>query len=322
MIATLTSYDENQAVVYQGTREYPDSSLLWEHIGCQQNNQRTVRVRVETDQGVEYRSGFLSLDIQPLFHALASFSRIAAQLGRAVLVTGGQLLGGGRTGEVCEHRQQRGGVQRFGHATVSAQHVGLLSIARRDARAEDHRHQVRPVGPRGQPLQYSQAADSRHVEIQEHHLWVRIMNPIIERRLPLQVLDGLLTVRNKNQRHAHNDLGKGSFEQQHIVRVILRDQDNQVPAVHCRFCTHDQAKLSLLLRCSQGFLNGVNTPSSRDLYLRRDRLSLYPGQFDPKLAAFGRLGFQPDAAAHAFGGAADNGQADAVAFVTIVGPLE
>lgn len=58
MIATLTAYDENHAVVYQGTRDYPDSSLLWEHIGCQQNNQRTVRVRVETDQGIEYEVTF------------------------------------------------------------------------------------------------------------------------------------------------------------------------------------------------------------------------------------------------------------------------
>ena len=54
MIATVTSYDESDVIVYAGTREYPDSSLLWEHIGCQQNNQRTVRVMVETDQGLEY----------------------------------------------------------------------------------------------------------------------------------------------------------------------------------------------------------------------------------------------------------------------------
>ena len=58
MIATLTSYDSAHCVVYHGTRDYPDSSLLWEHIGCQQNNQRTVRVMVETDEGVEYQVSF------------------------------------------------------------------------------------------------------------------------------------------------------------------------------------------------------------------------------------------------------------------------
>jgi hypothetical protein len=58
MIATLTAYDSGNSVVYQGTREYPDPGLLWEHIGCQQNNQRTARVMVETDEGVEYEVGF------------------------------------------------------------------------------------------------------------------------------------------------------------------------------------------------------------------------------------------------------------------------
>ena len=54
MIATLTSYDEDNCAVYHATREYPDAYLLWEHIGCQQNNQRTVRVKVEAENGVEY----------------------------------------------------------------------------------------------------------------------------------------------------------------------------------------------------------------------------------------------------------------------------
>ena len=58
MIATLTAYDDSDNVMYQGTREYPDSYLLWEHIGCQQNNQRTVRVKVETDEGLEYEVRF------------------------------------------------------------------------------------------------------------------------------------------------------------------------------------------------------------------------------------------------------------------------
>lgn len=58
MIATLTAYDHTNDIVYAGTREYPDNVLLWEHIGCQQNNQRTVRVRVETEEGIEYEVRF------------------------------------------------------------------------------------------------------------------------------------------------------------------------------------------------------------------------------------------------------------------------
>jgi hypothetical protein len=58
MIATLTAYDKTDSVVYQGTRDYPDLNSLWEHIGCQQNNQRTVNVKVETDQGIEYEVHF------------------------------------------------------------------------------------------------------------------------------------------------------------------------------------------------------------------------------------------------------------------------
>jgi len=58
MIATLTAYDDANAMVYRGTKEYPDPYLLWEHIGCQQNNQKTVRVIVETDEGVEYEVRF------------------------------------------------------------------------------------------------------------------------------------------------------------------------------------------------------------------------------------------------------------------------
>jgi hypothetical protein len=58
MLATLTAYDADNYVVYQGTKEYPDTYLLWEHIGCQQNNQKTVRVKVETDQGLEYEVTF------------------------------------------------------------------------------------------------------------------------------------------------------------------------------------------------------------------------------------------------------------------------
>ncbi len=58
MIATLTAYDQANCIVFQATREYPDLGLLWEHIGCQQNNQRTVRVVAESDTGLEYEVKF------------------------------------------------------------------------------------------------------------------------------------------------------------------------------------------------------------------------------------------------------------------------
>lgn len=58
MIATLTAFDKNGNRSHHDTRYYPDLSLLWEHIGCQQNNRKTVRVQVETDSGLSYRVRF------------------------------------------------------------------------------------------------------------------------------------------------------------------------------------------------------------------------------------------------------------------------
>lgn len=58
MIATLTAYDANGEVSHAVTQEYPDASLLWEHIGCQQNNRRTQRVEVQTDTGLQYEVHF------------------------------------------------------------------------------------------------------------------------------------------------------------------------------------------------------------------------------------------------------------------------
>jgi hypothetical protein len=58
MIATIIAYDVNGSVSHRDTHEYPDTSLLWEHIGCQQNNRKTVRVVVETDTGLEYEVEF------------------------------------------------------------------------------------------------------------------------------------------------------------------------------------------------------------------------------------------------------------------------
>ena len=54
LLATITSYDQKGEVSHSDTRYYADLSLLWEHIGCQQNNRRTRRVHVQTDSGLEY----------------------------------------------------------------------------------------------------------------------------------------------------------------------------------------------------------------------------------------------------------------------------
>lgn len=60
MIATITAYDQDGALSHSDTRYYPDLSLLWEHIGCQQNNHRTMHVHVQTDEGLEYEVSFSS----------------------------------------------------------------------------------------------------------------------------------------------------------------------------------------------------------------------------------------------------------------------
>lgn len=56
--AKLTAYDAEGAVSHQDMRDYPDTSLLWEHIGAQQHNHRTVRVQVETRNGLSYKVEF------------------------------------------------------------------------------------------------------------------------------------------------------------------------------------------------------------------------------------------------------------------------
>jgi hypothetical protein len=58
IIATVTAFDQDGFVSHSDTRSYPDTSFLWEHIGCQQNNRRTVRVHVETEEGLEYEVQF------------------------------------------------------------------------------------------------------------------------------------------------------------------------------------------------------------------------------------------------------------------------
>jgi len=58
ILATLTAYDSRGRVVHRDTRHYPTQVLLWEHIACQQNNRKTVRVEVLTETGMEYRVRF------------------------------------------------------------------------------------------------------------------------------------------------------------------------------------------------------------------------------------------------------------------------
>ena len=58
MTATLTAFRKDGSVSHRDTREYGDLSLLWEHIGCQQNNRGTVRVRVDTETRVCYEVVF------------------------------------------------------------------------------------------------------------------------------------------------------------------------------------------------------------------------------------------------------------------------
>ena len=76
MIATLTAYDQANCIVYQGTKEYPDAFLLWEHIGCQQNNQRTVRVKVKTGTGIEYDVRFSAWTPDRLFSPSRRFHEL------------------------------------------------------------------------------------------------------------------------------------------------------------------------------------------------------------------------------------------------------
>lgn len=76
IIAKLTAYDADGGVSHHDTREYPDPSMLWEHIGSQQNNRRTVRVKAESTTGLTYKAEFTSWTPQrryspsPTFQAL------------------------------------------------------------------------------------------------------------------------------------------------------------------------------------------------------------------------------------------------------------
>jgi hypothetical protein len=59
MIALLKAFDSAGGVCHSDVRDYPAMSLIWEHVGCQQNNPKTVRVRVQTaGPEVEYRVEF------------------------------------------------------------------------------------------------------------------------------------------------------------------------------------------------------------------------------------------------------------------------
>jgi hypothetical protein len=59
MRATLTAFDRTGRISHQDMRSYPNIAFLWEHICCQQNNRKTVRVEVVTEDGAEYKVEFL-----------------------------------------------------------------------------------------------------------------------------------------------------------------------------------------------------------------------------------------------------------------------
>ena len=58
MKATLKAYDQDGKITHQDTRDYTDLSLVWEHVGAQQHNHKTVRVHVTTDNGITYEVKF------------------------------------------------------------------------------------------------------------------------------------------------------------------------------------------------------------------------------------------------------------------------
>ena len=60
MMATLTAYDAEGRISHHDKRYYPTLSLLWEHVGCQQNNRNTVRVVVATEAGLDLEVKFSS----------------------------------------------------------------------------------------------------------------------------------------------------------------------------------------------------------------------------------------------------------------------
>jgi hypothetical protein len=59
MRATLIAYSADGQITHHDARDYPELGLLWEHICCQQNNRRTIKVCVRTDPGLYYEIDFL-----------------------------------------------------------------------------------------------------------------------------------------------------------------------------------------------------------------------------------------------------------------------
>jgi len=76
IIAKLTAYDADGGVSHCDTRDYTDTSLLWEHIGAQQNNRRTLRVFVETTSGLTYKVEFTPWTPQRLYSPSPRFQAL------------------------------------------------------------------------------------------------------------------------------------------------------------------------------------------------------------------------------------------------------
>jgi len=81
MLATLTAYDSRGRVVHSDTRNYPDVGLLWEHVGCQHNNHKTVRVVVRREVGVEYCVRFSRWSAARKFSPSARFHQLLLSWG-------------------------------------------------------------------------------------------------------------------------------------------------------------------------------------------------------------------------------------------------
>jgi hypothetical protein len=93
MLATLTAYDSRGRVVHSDTRNYPDVALLWEHVGCQQNNRKTVRVVVQREDRVEYCVRFSRWSAVRKFSPSARFHQLLLSWGARFSPSKPQVVG-------------------------------------------------------------------------------------------------------------------------------------------------------------------------------------------------------------------------------------
>ena len=77
--ATLIGYDAKGNITHQDTRSYPDLTLVWEHVGAQQNNRKTVRVNIQTDCDIAYDVKFSSWTPQRQYKPTRRFVSLLGQ---------------------------------------------------------------------------------------------------------------------------------------------------------------------------------------------------------------------------------------------------